>query len=205
MTVTNMSVPNVLLTDFRSSDVERDWADFSAGGSVVELGFVTGNGTSPASRGYITNLGYDNWTFIINSASPEIDIKPGSDPNSINPFGMGLIPVAILDSDAVDVMDVDPDTLAFGPAGAGLAHADGPHFEDVNDDGFTDLVGHFAVKETGIAMGDEEACLTGEIDAEPFEACDDIRTVGHCGLGYELAFLLPPVMWLRRQWRRRIH
>ncbi len=100
---------------------------------------------------------------------------------------------------------MDPDTLAFGPSGAALAHPRGPHFEDVNDDGFTDLVGHFVVKETGIAFGDEEACLTGEIDGMPFEACDDIKTVPACGIGFELALLLPPLMWVYGRRRRPIH
>ena len=160
-----------------------------------------------------------------------IDIKPGSDVNPINPMSRGVIPVAILGGSlftvveffqppkpcrtcplpplqkrlrqfTFDAHDVDLMTLAFGPEAAAPKHKKGGHPEDVNDDGITDLVSHYPTQETGIIPGDTEACVTGELlDGTPFEGCDGVLVLGPCGLGFELAFLLPGVMWLHRRRR----
>ena len=104
----------------------------------------------------------------------DIDIKPGSDPNSINSRSMGLVPVAILGSDTFDVSEVDVSTLVFGPSDATPAH--NGHLDDVNGDGLPDLVTHYVQKLTGLASSDTEACLTGEtLDGTPIVACDAVR------------------------------
>lgn len=105
-----------------------------------------------------------------------LDIKPGSFPNVINPRSRGVIPVAVLTTADFDATRIDPETVAFGPAGAEPVHA---VFKDVNADGKTDLLLHFRTEETGFTCASTSAKLSGSTqDGLSFEGIDSIRTVG---------------------------
>ncbi|MCX5885947.1 MAG: DUF1566 domain-containing protein [Proteobacteria bacterium] len=89
----------------------------------------------------------DNHPYVWPVRGPEstlnvnIDIKPGSFPNSINFKSKGNVPVAILSSPTFDATTVDWDTVEFAGAPA-LPIGGSP--EDVNSDGLLDLVLHFS-------------------------------------------------------------
>jgi hypothetical protein len=126
-----------------------------------------------------------------------IDIKPWSDPNSINTKSKGVVPVAILGSDTFNVTTVNVSTLKFGPDDAMPAHnltdpdvyndhlvqpwlvnpLDPPaewYYYTANEDDYVDLVMHFRQRDTGLSPGDTVACLTGMTDGLTFTACDAV-------------------------------
>lgn len=109
-----------------------------------------------------------------------IDIKPHSNPNSINTKSRGTIPVAILSTPDFDAtIEVDKSSLTFGRTGdeESLAKCTKSN-EDVNDDGLEDVVCHFNTQDTGFQQGDTEGILKGKtIAGEPFEESDSVRIV----------------------------
>ena len=85
--------------------------------------------------------------------------------------------MAIFGSHDFDVADIDVTSLAFG-VGDALPASVSRRNRDVDADGFPDLLLHFRIAETGVEIGDTEACLSGEtLDGTPFSGCDTIRTV----------------------------
>jgi hypothetical protein len=107
-----------------------------------------------------------------------IDIKPGDGLNNINPKSKGLVAVAILTTDEFDATTVDGTTVLFGPGEAEPGHGAG-HLEDVDEDGDLDLVLHFKIQDSGLALGDTEATLKGELfDGTPIEGTDSVNIVG---------------------------
>ncbi len=116
--------------------------------------------------------------YAFGSVKIDIDIKPGSDPNGVNPGNNGVIPVAILTTDTFDATEVNPASVTFGPAGATMVHKKA-HLSDVDGDGDTDLLLHFETQSTGIVCGDTEAELNGETyGGVPITGSDAVKTAG---------------------------
>jgi len=117
----------------------------------------------------------------------DIDIKPGSDPNSINCNNeKGVIAVAILTTEDFDATAVDHTTVSF--EGASHAHVDKKsgeprrHEEDVDGDGDTDLVFHFRLGDTDLTCDSIEGTLTGEtFDPQAIEGTDAVRMIDRGG------------------------
>jgi hypothetical protein len=148
------------------------WTTVALAEEVDELRWV-GMGTGTRRHPF----GVDNlrWTAEPEELEVAIDVRPGSPHNHVSPFAQGQVRVALLGAEGFDVSQVDPASLAFGPAGA---PAERSLVADVNGDGRPDLVSHHRIPLAGIALGDTEACLVGAtLDGVSLRGCDAVETV----------------------------
>jgi hypothetical protein len=137
----------------------------------------------------VTKRSTNDVAVLLNRLIGQIDILPDSFSNVINPSLDFIVTVALLGGEDFDAANVDIATLRFGPDKAVPAHnltdqfTLNSHLRDLNRDGFTDLMMHFPVRDTGIACGDDEATLSGYLlSGRSFVGTDGIRVVGCGGL-----------------------
>jgi hypothetical protein len=132
-------------------------------------------------------FGIDDLCFEAIPVLKDIDIKPGSYPNSINMGENGNLPVAILGSETFDVTTIDPASIMLGTVdmttrGSAKAPKLAYSFEDVNEDGYVDLIAFFSVPEL-VAEGvltetTTELTLTANLyDGTPITGTDSVRVV----------------------------
>ncbi|MBR9787089.1 MAG: hypothetical protein GYB40_04055 [Vibrionaceae bacterium] len=131
---------------------------------------------------YITSQSSQQWDNVVLNCSitVDIDIKPGSDPNCFNLNGHGVIPTAILGSADFDVTSVGINTLSLAGLDVRMRGNKGPqcNIEDVNADGYPDLVCQFEDDPQNWNSGSDTATLTGTtIDGTPIEGNDSICIV----------------------------
>lgn len=121
----------------------------------------------------IENIG----TEVVNI---DIDLKPGSDTNSVNLDSKGTIPVAILSTAEFDANMVDPTSVTLAGATVGVKGKSDKlmvSLEDVNGDNLLDLIIHI-VNEMTLNEGSTEVLLQGyTFDGIYIEGTDTVNIV----------------------------
>jgi len=166
-----------------------DSSDGIPGNSLVESAIITldyryepfspGSGY-PGDPFIYKFMGLDDITYTT-AATPapimvNIDIQPKKDVNVINIKSSGKVGVAILTEGEFYALDVNPDTVRFGP---NQALSSRYTVVDIDKDGDDDLLVYFRIQELGISYGDTNATLTAELfDKSQLLGVDSILTKG---------------------------
>ena len=129
-------------------------------------------------------------TVTVNPIPVTVDVKPGSNDNSINLKSNGKIPVAILSLNGFLASSIDMLSVKFGPNRIATLMG---NLEDVNSDGAPDLMLHFDNQSAGIAQADTKVELTGKtIAGVDFKGSDKISIVGKLKKdGTDLSEIIP--------------
>lgn len=160
--------------------------DLSSVSGTHKIGLQAEGQVGGCNRGKLTSWG--GKLAVTTSKHPAtIDIRPGSDPNVIGAFDHGLLPVAILGSDVLDAFNIDSEritlvTVGLATRGSSKAPKLARSYEDVNNDGHTDLIAFFSVPELilegAFSLETTSLTLTATLyDGTPIGGADSVRIV----------------------------
>lgn len=109
-----------------------------------------------------------------------IDIRPGTDPNTVNLGSGGKVAVAILGGIEFDARTVDPETVTLASAVTALKGKGNlmASVDDVNADGYMDFVVHVDIEALYLTGVDTEATVEGRaLNGTPFRGSDTVRVL----------------------------
>jgi hypothetical protein len=109
-----------------------------------------------------------------------VDIKPGSEQNTVNLGSNGKLPVAILSNEQFDATKVDPASIRLAGAPVALRGKGVPMVStiDVNGDGLVDLFVHIMTDALNLKAGETSAVMTATTsDGTAIYGRDSVRIV----------------------------
>ena len=133
-----------------------------------------------------TSTDYVRW-LVSDDVTPvlpvDLLINPGSTKGKVSirsdaPIQLAILggPVTGTELYSLDATQVDPLSIQFGPAGASPKDV---VFEDVNGDGYMDLVARFRTQDTGLSCATLDAVLEGALfDGRSISGTATIRPLG---------------------------
>jgi hypothetical protein len=160
----------LLASDGASGDMFAFAIAVDADTAIIGAFTKDDNGSNSGSS-YVFDL-----SPFVSVITASLDVKPDDDNNSINPRSRGRFWVAILSSDILDALQIDPASVKLG---AENASPEKFIARDSNYDGVADLLVRFRTPHVGISCGDTSITLT----AQTYGGVDifgeaDLRTVG---------------------------
>lgn len=187
---------NASFTDVGTTDTHTATISWGDGSPVQNVPVVqgSGSGTLSASHQYFIpgtytitvsvtdddgGLGSDSLQLEVKRLPVQIDIKPGSFPNSINLNNKGNVPVGVFTGTysgvSFDATTIDRSSLLFaGAPDLGI----GKSPQDLDGDGDLDQVFHFDTPALNLTASSTSATLTGQTTGNIyFEGTDSVRIV----------------------------
>jgi hypothetical protein len=135
-----------------------------SGSHITRLELRSSNNGSFPNEPSDPHIAFNDLCFVLESTEVQIDIKPGTNPNTVNLKSKGTVPVAVLSSPAFSASTVSPLTVRLAGVPVSLRGNGTPmaSLEDVNGDGLLDLVLHFSTQALPRLTSNTDITLVGE-------------------------------------------